>query len=42
MNKGLLDKVSRGRDVPPDMAAFFIAGNIPEKWRLYGVLFFCD
>ena len=25
--KGLLDKVSRGCDLPPEMAAFFIAGE---------------
>ena len=38
MYKSLLDKVSRGRNLPPEMAAFFMAGTIPEKWRLYGVL----
>ena len=26
MYKALLDKVSRGRNLPPEMAAFFIAG----------------
>ena len=34
------DKVSRGRNLPPEMAAFFMAGENPEKWRLYAVLFF--
>ena len=40
MYKALLDKVSRGRNLPPVMAAFFMAGENPEKWRLYAVLFF--
>ena len=40
MYKSLLDKVSRGRNLPPEMAAFFMAGENPEKWRLYAVLFF--
>ena len=40
MYKSLLDKVSRGRNLPPEMAAFFMTGENPEKWRLYAVLFF--
>ena len=35
MYKSLLDKVSRGRNLPPKRAAFFMAGTIPEKWRIY-------
>ena len=31
MYKSLLDKVSRGRNLPPEMAAFFMAGTIPEN-----------
>ena len=37
---GLWDKVSRSCNLPPVMAAFFMAGEHPEKWRLYAVLFF--
>ena len=40
MYKSLLDKVSRGRNLPPEMAAFFMAGNTPEKRRLYAVFHF--
>ena len=31
MYKALLDKVSRGRNLPPEMAAFFIAGGSPGE-----------
>ena len=41
MYKSLLDKVSRGRNLPPKRAAFFMAGTIPEKWRIYGIFCFC-
>ena len=41
MYKSLLDKVSRGRNLPPKRAAFFMAGTIPEKWRIYGIFRFC-
>ena len=32
MYKSLLDKVSRGRNLPPKRAAFFMAGENPEIW----------
>ena len=40
MYKSLLDKVSRGRNLPPKRVAFFMAGTIPEKWRIYGIFRF--
>ncbi len=42
LHKSFLDKVSRSM-LPPEMAAFFMAGALPpEKWRTYMQFFrFC-